>query len=333
MAADRPLKVLFIAGHGRSGSTILGNVLGEIEDCFHAGELRNLWDHGLIDDVMCGCGEPFSRCGVWRTVVARTLEQEPRIDPRAVLEQRERSNELRTRLSLMSAAGRRRSSGRFTLLTEGLRRLYPSIAEATGCRIVVDSTKLPSYGFAISTLPNIELYGLHLIRDPRAVAYSWTRAKERKDLGPGRMMRRFPPGTTAAQWVTQNLASSALVRALGDRGMTMRYEDFVADPPAAIRKVLSLLGEEPASLPFVSSRSVNLGTNHTIFGNPSKFARGVVDIRPDDEWRTRLGLRDRSLVSSITMPVGWLYGYGAARPAPSLALQMTHDTSLVTPTK
>ena len=37
------VKVLYVMGHGGSGSTILGNVLGELNGFFHAGELDTLW--------------------------------------------------------------------------------------------------------------------------------------------------------------------------------------------------------------------------------------------------------------------------------------------------
>jgi len=33
-------KVLYIAGWGRSGSTILDNVLGQLDGCFSTGELN-----------------------------------------------------------------------------------------------------------------------------------------------------------------------------------------------------------------------------------------------------------------------------------------------------
>ena len=52
------VKVLYIAGPGRSGSTVLGNVLGEIEGFFHGGELNFIWEHNLIENRLCSCGAP-----------------------------------------------------------------------------------------------------------------------------------------------------------------------------------------------------------------------------------------------------------------------------------
>ena len=48
--------------HGWSGSTLLGNVLGELDGAVHVGELRALWDEGLLAGGTCGCGLPLGSC-------------------------------------------------------------------------------------------------------------------------------------------------------------------------------------------------------------------------------------------------------------------------------
>ena len=53
------IKILNITGWGRSGSTILGSILGEIEGFFYAGEIRNIWNRVLLENRLCGCGVPF----------------------------------------------------------------------------------------------------------------------------------------------------------------------------------------------------------------------------------------------------------------------------------
>jgi hypothetical protein len=62
------VKVLYIAGSGRSGSTILDNILGQVEGGFSVGELRYVWDRGIIQNRICGCGAPFRGCNLWKRV-------------------------------------------------------------------------------------------------------------------------------------------------------------------------------------------------------------------------------------------------------------------------
>ena len=64
-------KVLYIAGWGRSGSTILDNVLGQVDGFFSAGELMFLWRRGLIEGRLCGCGRPLRDCDVWMHILDR----------------------------------------------------------------------------------------------------------------------------------------------------------------------------------------------------------------------------------------------------------------------
>lgn len=44
---EEKIKVLYIAGWGRSGSRILARTLSQVEGFFHGGELRTIWIDGL----------------------------------------------------------------------------------------------------------------------------------------------------------------------------------------------------------------------------------------------------------------------------------------------
>jgi len=52
-------KIILIAGHSRSGSTLLDRLLGEMDGFVTVGELRCLWIRGLREDQLCGCGTAF----------------------------------------------------------------------------------------------------------------------------------------------------------------------------------------------------------------------------------------------------------------------------------
>src|ERR1700732_3473702 len=74
--------VLYIAGTGRSGSTVLANILGEVEGVFAAGEVRYLWQRGLKENRLCGCGLTVRECPVWSKVLAQAgyLDDPRRVD-------------------------------------------------------------------------------------------------------------------------------------------------------------------------------------------------------------------------------------------------------------
>src|SRR5215469_4434902 len=64
--------VLYVTGWCRSGSTVLGNVLAEVPGIFHAGELRFLWQNGVLgtgSNRRCGCGAELLDCPLWSRVL------------------------------------------------------------------------------------------------------------------------------------------------------------------------------------------------------------------------------------------------------------------------
>jgi len=61
-------KVLYIGGFGRSGSTLVERILGQLPGFCSAGEIVFLWQRGLIDGQLCGCGVPVPECEFWSRV-------------------------------------------------------------------------------------------------------------------------------------------------------------------------------------------------------------------------------------------------------------------------
>ena len=81
---DEKTTVLFIAGSSRSGSTLLSNILGQVEGFCAVGELAQIWQRGLIEDRLCGCGVRFNQCALWREVLDQTFGSGG-VDARAML--------------------------------------------------------------------------------------------------------------------------------------------------------------------------------------------------------------------------------------------------------
>jgi hypothetical protein len=65
---DSKIKVLYIAGFERSGSTIVNRVLGQIPGFVAWGELRDIWLHGIIENRPCTCGASFADCLAWQKI-------------------------------------------------------------------------------------------------------------------------------------------------------------------------------------------------------------------------------------------------------------------------
>jgi hypothetical protein len=116
-------------------------------------------------------------------------------------------------------------------------------------------------------------------------------------------------------WNLWNCTAEALWSRSPERYLLLRYEDFVSEPAAAVRRIQRWMGEEVTELPFLDRQSARLGVSHTVAGNPNRLQTGRVRIRPDLEWATSMALRDRALVTGLTWPLLKRYRYPARAAA------------------
>lgn len=315
------VRIVYVAGSGRSGSTVLGQLLGAVRNWVFCGELRQGFSI-LAANNLCGCGAPAQQCDFWRAVVEHAFG---RFD-RAVLE---RAADLTQRVSLhrhsllhlspLKTSGFVRDTAEYADIVA---TVYQGIRSIGGGNIIVDSSKIPSYYFVLKQSDKLDTRVAHIVRDSRAVAYS----NQRKKYDPSNTWgRQYLPQQgltlTALAWNVKN-AFISLAIAKSHESILLRYEDFVAAPDRALRQVVGLV--DPAqSPPLIRGGQVEIGTQHTLAGNPAKFRTGPVQLRLDDEWQTMMDQRQQILVAGLTWPMIAAYGYlgrehraGAATAAP-----------------
>jgi hypothetical protein len=196
-------------------------------------------------------------------------------------------------------------------------RLYAAITDVSGCDLVVDSSKHPSLAHCLRWQPDVDLRVLHLVRDPRAVAYSWSRQVLRPDTDRQSYMTRYSPATTARQWDVQNAAFQLLART-GVPTMRLRYEDFTAEPELTLHRVADFAGlPSRDSYPFLTadgpSWRAHLSGSHSVSGNPMRFTTGQIPIRADEKWRTSMPKAQQRAVTALTLPLLAGYGYLGAQ--------------------
>ncbi|MEJ7706837.1 MAG: sulfotransferase [Nocardioidaceae bacterium] len=312
---DQRVKVLYVAGSGRSGTTVISHILDQLDRVFAGGELRFLWQRGVVEDHLCGCGRPFSDCPFWTAVMAEVYGKRPESD---VLDADAIGRRLLSRLRVLRVPAMlmRRSLGRSPVPghadDQTIRRLYDAILKVTRAKVIVDSSKLPPYGLLLSQQPNIDLYVLHVVRDSRATAFSWLRKKESLDYGDdGELMPQMQTWKSSLLWLWWNFVTFIAWRR--GRYLRVRYEDFVADPKAAMTSIADLIDVDCADLPFASPTSVRLAPAHFVAGNPNRHTTGAIEIRPDNEWRDVMPAKHFSTVTALTSPGLLSFGYSLGR--------------------
>jgi Sulfotransferase family len=309
------VRVVYLGGLGRSGSTLAERLLGELPGACPAGELVHIWQRAIAGGERCGCGEPFPDCPFWQKVGSTAFDGWDKVDTERVAALRGTVDRSRF-IPLLSAPALQRPSFARALDTylTYYRRVYAAIAEVSGCQAVVDSSKHASLAFCLRQCPGIDLRVIHIVRDSRAVAYSWTRQVERPEGSGRRRMRTHVPSSSALSWNTQNSALQLLART-GTQTLLVRYEDLANDPGETLRRMAAFAGlpTGATALRFLggdgTGRWADLSAGHTVSGNPMRFTTGRIAIRPDETWRTQLPAPHRGAVTALTFPLLAYYGY------------------------
>jgi hypothetical protein len=295
-------RVLYITGWTRSGSTLLGNVLGELPGVLHVGELRYLWQNGVLTagtNSVCGCGSALTDCPVWSAVLAEDGDRAGTART-MVRRQQELLRTRHTRARLAEAGGSAAAAAHVEETVGHTAEIYRRLAGHGGDRLIVDGSKYPAEAAALLRRTDLDVRVLHIVRDPRATAFSYKRAKDYIDP--------MSPVRSSGFWTAFNAASELVGRTAGARYLRVRHEDLCRRPREMVARVMrfaGLAGDPPVD----GNGRVTLGTNHTVTGNPDRLASGEAVIRADERWRTQLTRGEIAAATVPALPMLTRYGY------------------------
>ena len=272
-----------------------------------------MWLRSVRDDERCGCGQAFSACPFWQQVGRAAFGGWGQLDVDRVTRLRAQVDRGRFLPQLASARLRSRLQPALDEYVGYYQRTYAAIGQVSGSPVVIDSSKHASLAFCLRSSPGVDLRVVHMVRDSRAVAYSWGKVVDRPDAA-GSQMATYKPASAALRWNVQNSALQLLSQ-LGTPTLRVRYEDFVQDPAATLSEIAAFPGL-PAGPDFGFLAAdgpgrwrAELAATHTASGNPMRFTTGRVPIRYDATWQTAMLTGNRRTVTALTLPLLMRYGY------------------------
>ena len=284
--ADQKIKVVFIAGCGRSGTTLLGQLLGEFEGFVNVGEAaRYLFDHSK--DLPCGCGASAADCTFWKDMF--------RAIPPELSDQGAKSLRIRSFPSLFMRTRGKRVPAEYGPILAALGDTYRTIVRDTGCNVIIDSSKYPSTALLAGLIPGVELHVVHVVRSPHSVVASWTRKNG--------YLAVHPPGKVVSLWWAYNVLSEALKK----RAQTyrlVRYEDFAKNPGPVLQQITADVTGHPLPMDFLEGTEATVHVQHSLAGNPSKFNTGKIKIRDANN-----AAPNGRLLDLLTFPLRRRYQY------------------------
>src|SRR4051794_28848772 len=181
-------------------------MLHQIPGHVGVGELFYLWRNGVLNDNLCACGERFLSCPFWTRVGDAAYGGWSEAEARRIMQLQDRVD-VTAAIPLLIASRRPRSfQADLEAYGDTLTRLYDAILHVSGGEVVVDSSKRPSMAFALRAMDRVSLSVVHVVRDPRGVAFSF---QKHVALPEGAALKQQMPQSrtrkVARRWVTVNL--------------------------------------------------------------------------------------------------------------------------------
>ena len=297
-----PAKVLYLAGWGRSGSTILNRLLVG-DHVVGVGELRLLWQRGVVQRQDCSCGHPWDECKLWNPVVRTVLGDRADTAPGDGAQLVRAAQEAKRLHDLGQRAGRtiaRRPNdldGVAGEYAKVLGDLYRGIAEHTSARLIVDSSKSPTHAL-LARASGADITVVHLVRDPRAVVWSHQRAKAPPPGATANTTEQHGPLYVSTRWAVRNSFIDRRV----EPDLRIRYEDMVAETEKTTKMIFAAAGID---VPPEAG-----GIEHLIAGNPDRFEATRPGVLSEDaEWRVAQPGRQKRVTTLVAGRVMRRYDY------------------------
>ena len=315
-------KILYIGGTGRVGSTVLDQLLGSCEGWLSGGELTFIWDKGLGQGGRCSCGQMVADCPVWGAALTEIGASPDTAARMAALRRRCQSTHLPL-VPIRPLAERRLDA--LEEFPDVVEALYRTVLTQTGNRVLIDSSKEPHYSYLLRERSDLEIYFLHLVRDPRAVGNSWKRRQREPGFTGTHHRDQRGLFKTTAFYTVSNIAAEGLWRSRPDRYRFLRYEDFVLNPEAALEAIANFVGEDLDFSEVLDGAEFTLKPLHITWGNPNRFDGRSRTIRPDLSWREQRSQRFALAYGLSNVVPARRYGYriqkGSAMRPPTAALR------------
>lgn len=281
-------KVIYIGGHGRSGTTIVDRVLAEVTGGFSAGEIHRFWAYGLARDWKCSCGATLRACEFWGPVLRQSFSKAG-VSEEEILTAWETVARPRSLLSLWyprlrSARFRRR----LALYRSFLEVLYRTVSQRSGTRVIVDSSGSPLHGYILSELDGIDVTMVHLVRDARAVAFSNQKQKPNPSAPDSdATMKTKPFPRVAVTWMLYNFLLEELEGVVGEYTL-VKYEELFSQPERGFETLAGEINTESRAEEVFHGNKIRLSSEHLGQGNPVRQERGIEKLTPDTEWVEKL---------------------------------------------
>ena len=304
---DGRLRVVYVAGSGHTGSTLLAMLLDAHPRIVSVGEVAvkpKIRRRGGDGDQKCSCGATIAGCPFWQRLFQRVREDGFEVGPgRWTNDYRSEQRWLRRLFAHDSAYRQIRqfqhwAGDHLPLHATKLRHtdrvnvsFMRAAMEIAGAQVFCDTTKQTMRVRRLLAIPALDMKVITLVRDVRGYAAS---AKRR-----GHSVRH-----AANTWLSDQQLIEEITRTLPeDRRFLLKYEELCANVIPTLRRLYSFCGVED-----FNPGDVVVSSNHHVLGNSMRLG-GHIRVRLDESWRTALTQQEQDEILAIGGHMNRAFGY------------------------
>ncbi len=272
MSSKERIRVIYISSCSHSGSTLLDMLLGERSAIVSVGEVANLSYYAQCRvkekkspgrfGYACTCGaESIHSCDFWQAVEDRLKKDVSRV--------------------LVDLDINSQDQSRFDIDNYALFSAVKAVSQAS---VIVDSSKSADRLRRLLKVDGLDVYPVHLVRDPRGQVCSIRKKR----------------GTIVTRSLRYNRVNYAISRILSRRipHYQLSYEYLCSNSEEAIARIMHFVGLSMESGLLCWNRKIR----HNLGGNRMRMSDDT-SIHLDEKWRQELSAFEKCIIRIVTVPV------------------------------
>lgn len=293
-------KILFVLGYPRSGSTVFGEVVGQVKGLTHVGEMERLFyprknKAAYRPQKECSCDKQLYDCEFWKPyfddlenyLKTQNSELDWEVNTKSLCEVKE---------DLIQKGNFTHEKSKF--YGQVIEHLCSKFCVSTD-NIILDTSKELWYAKFLENTGKFDISYIHLVRDVKGVVYSRQKKLKKINSKTGKVSLNYK--YLIYDTLRWNKVNSEMNSFLKDKkSLQIVYNEFVERPNEIIKKVAGFAGIGFMGNIVNSDNEFEIMENHLIHGNRFRFERGLIKLRPDLRWKEELKERDKKLINLIS---------------------------------
>lgn len=285
---NNKIKIIYISGIGRSGSTLLDLLISTSNDVFSVGEIYK-FNEMINENVCCSCGEIFNECSFWSNFKTKDYNLVNRYNLKDYLS---------TILFLLNPLSKnlkfKEKSNNFEIFNEINKRRNVET-------YILDSSKDLVRLIELSQDERFDVYNISVFRDGRAVANSFN--SKTQSHGKNYFL-------SLLKWIFVNIALIKFQKKSNIKSLNVSYDKFCENPMYYLKEIEKFVGID------IPSNYIEIAKNmdyHNIGGNRLRLKENrakLEAIKIDNKWQYQQNFCTKSVATVLTFVFNkkWVFG-------------------------